>query len=181
MADSHSPPPGWTPPSPGQYGHNQYGPRQDSGQYEHYPSSPHADQDGESGRPRGLILGLIAAVALLALIIGGVWMASTGEDDAVATADEEAAAEGEPADEAADGDEPDAQPGADTPHGAVEAYLGALAAGDFDEAFSFVQDDPRGGLLADELLTDSLDLAPIEGIEVEPLDITPDDYSDYVL
>src|SRR5699024_985013 len=129
----------------------------------------------KSGRRTGLVLGIIAAVAVLAIIAGGLWMVLSSDDQAqTPAADEGAAAAGESQDDGAAGG------GEATAHGAVEAYLSSLAAGNFDEAFSYVQDDPRDADLTDQLIAHSLELAPLTGIEVEESTASADEPSDYV-
>lgn len=169
----HHQPPGWAAPNPGQFASNQYGvqPGYDPQGGSHTPWHP--PEDPHRGGRRTLILGLIAGAAFLAIVGAGLWLA-LGGDRGAQTADAESPEE-EPAtsEEAATGGETSAD-------AAVKSYLTALAAGDFDEAFTHVQEDPRGGMLTDELISEALELAPISDIDVEPRDTGAEEYSDYV-
>lgn len=174
MSDhSHHQPPGWAAPNPGQFTSNQYGAQPGPGQPDGGHSSWQPPEEPGRGKRRTLILGLVAGVALLAILGAGLWLAlggDSGPDTATAEEAEDEAESAEGTDTA----------GASAADAAVEGYLTSLAAGDFDEAFSYVQDDPRSGLLTDELLSESLELAPITNIDVEPLEADSEDYSDYV-
>lgn len=179
MSDhSHHQPPGWAAPNPGQFASNQYGAQPGPGQPDGGHSSWQPPEEPGRGKPRTLILGLVAGVALLAILGAGLWLALGGDSSPETAAAEETDAEG--AEEEAESAEDTDAVGASAADAAVESYLTALAAGDFDEAFSYVQEDPRGGLLSDELLSESLALAPVTNIDVEPLDADPEDYSNYV-
>lgn len=171
----HHQPPGWAAPNPGQFASNQYGAQPGPGQPDGGHSSWQPPEEPGRGKRRTLILGLVAGFALLAIVGAGLWLVLGGDSspDTAAADSDEAEAEAEASDDAGTAGETAAD-------AAVEGYLTALAAGDFDEAFSYVQEDPRSGLLTDELLNESLELAPISNIDVEPLDADPEDYSDYV-
>lgn len=174
MSDhSHHQPPGWAAPNPGQFTSNQYGAQPGPGQPDGGHSSWQPPEDSNRGGRRALILGVVAGVALLAILGAGLWLVLGTDDSPDPVAAEGAEAETEASEEPETAGESSAD-------AAVESYLTALAAGDFDEAFGHVQDDPRGGLLTDELISQSLELAPISNIEVDPLDAAPDDHSDYV-
>lgn len=169
----HHQPPGWAAPNPGQFASNQYGVQPGPDHQDGGHSSWQPPEEPGRGKRRTLILGLVAGVALLAILGAGLWLAlggDSGPDTATAEEAEDEAESAEGTDTA----------GASAADAAVEGYLTSLAAGDFDEAFSYVQDDPRSGLLTDELLSESLELAPITNIDVEPLEADSEDYSDYV-
>lgn len=160
-------PSGWGTPNSGQFDNNQYGYQSGSNQGS-WPPDEQDHNTGGSGRSTGLILGIIAGVAVLALVIAAIWIA-VSSDDEDAAADDDSAEASEEADEGAE--EPGQDQSAAEPGGVVEGYLTALADGDLDEAFSYLEADPRDEFLTDELINESLELAPISDIEVdEPAD-----------
>lgn len=181
--------PGWGPPDPSQQPHNHYGPRPNAGQYpasgdqwgpggwSSEPGQPPEDPNDQRGR-RGLILGIIAGIAAVVIIAGGFWIAVSAEDES-ATSDEGE----EEQNEASSEEDSETSGEANAPAGpdaAAENYLTALAAGEFDEAFSYADQDPRGNLLTDQVLQESLELAPISNIEVEPTESAQDSASEHV-
>lgn len=154
-------PSGWGSPESGQFDNNQYGYQSGGGQGP-WPPEQQEHNTGGSGRSTGLILGIIAGVAVLALVIGAIWFAvSSGDDEEAEDDTTEASGDHEGAEEPAHDQSPA------TPSGVVEGYLTALAEGDLDEAFSYQEADPRDQFLTDELINESLELAPISDIEVE--------------
>lgn len=163
-------PSGWGAPDAGRFGNNQYG-DQSGGSHGSWPPDQQDHSTGGSGRSTGLILGIIGGVAVLALVIGGIWVAVTsGGDDAEAEAAEDATGESEvhqEDDEAAEDDEPTQDHSPAAPGDVVEGYLTALAEGDIDAAVSYMEDDPRDDFLTNELISESLELAPISDIEVD--------------
>lgn len=157
-------PSGWGSPDSGQFDNNQYGYQSGGGQGP-WPPEQQEHNTGGSGRSTGLILGIIAGAAVLALVIAAIWIAVSSGDDEEAEAAEDDTTEASEDDEGAEEPEQDHSPA--TPSGVVEGYLTALAEGDLDEAFSYLEADPRDQFLTDELIHESLELAPISDIDVD--------------
>lgn len=127
-----------------------------------YAQTLGGDEGGKKSST-GLIIG-IAAVVILVLIAGIVFLIFS----LLTSDEEEEPGEDQAVSEGGEEDEEETPDGVDTtdPAALVEGYFAALADGDYATATGLWESVPDDSAISEEVLNYSLDLGPIENVEV---------------